>query len=134
MSNKQQRKMPTERQIREYWAEWLSSENSDKFDSPQEAREKGVCFACGMKAMGNIERAHITARCEGGTDTLDNLHMLCKACHKDSEFLSGDAYFQWFRERTAFDMFASVIMRSGGVDAWKAIQDAAQATQPEARP
>lgn len=124
--------MPSERQIRSYWSEWLSGRISDKFDSPQEAMEEGVCFACGMTADGGIERAHIIPRCDGGSDEPDNLHMLCRTCHKDSEFLSGDAYRQWFEERTAIDMLMSKAVRNGGANLWRDMQ--ANTAPPVARP
>lgn len=107
---KQIRKMPTENAIRKYWSESLWEIKG--FDSADEFINKGTCFACGMDA-GGIERAHIKAKCEGGSDTVENLHMLCHVCHKDSEFLSGDQYADWFHSRSVMDMLISAACRRG---------------------
>jgi hypothetical protein len=121
---KQTRKMPTERQIRTYWADKLGlttenykefsphTEKQWKFDSPTEAMEPGICFACGMASKG-LERAHITARCNGGSDTVENLHMLCHCCHKDSEVVEGEAYWEWFWSRTMEDVCISAMLKTG---------------------
>ena len=45
------------------------------------------------------ERCHIQAKVNGGTDTVKNLHLLCKDCHKDSEFLEDLDYFKWIEAR-----------------------------------
>ena len=60
-----------------------------------------VCFACG--AIAQLQRAHILADNLGGSSEVDNLHLLCKPCHVESEFLSGDLYFKWFTEKTIGD-------------------------------
>jgi 5-methylcytosine-specific restriction protein A len=48
------------------------------------ARDKGLCVAC--KARGNTnlgkEVDHITPLAKGGTDDLENLQLLCVACHE----------------------------------------------------
>ena len=105
---KQVRKMPSTKQIRRHWASFLVREKG--FDSEQEAMEEGICFACGQD--GN-ERCHIKAKQEGGTDHESNLHILCEICHKDSEYLSGDAYFYWLRHRTPVDAFISFAVKRG---------------------
>lgn len=110
------RKMPTCDAIRRHWAEKLVE--IGKFDSVQEVMEANYCFACGMivesvtqpaeEDQGQVlERAHIKARCEGGTDDLDNLHLLCEICHKDSEFHEGTEYWDWLGKRTAVDVAIS---------------------------
>jgi len=76
---KQKRMMPSERAIRTYWLR--TDLPKDKgFDAIEFMG--GICFACGMDSK--CERAHILARCVGGTDSAENLHMLCGICHKDS--------------------------------------------------
>lgn len=74
--------------------------------------ENDYCFACGMYD-GGTDRAHILARCEGGTDDVENLHLLCNTCHKDSEIISGDRYTEWLLERSVMDMLMSRAFRSG---------------------
>jgi hypothetical protein len=83
--------------------------------------EPDVCFACGMEASG-FERCHIFPRVKGGPESADNLHMLCKVCHKDSEYLEGEAYWRWFWERTASDMLMSRAARSG-LNLWALMND-----------
>ena len=103
MSN--DRKMPTKKAIKTYWANHLVS--IKKFDSIEELFEADYCFACGSIDDENTqytERAHIKARCDGGSDTVENLHLLCSFCHKSSEFIEGDDYERWFMEQNAFRM------------------------------
>ena len=102
------RKMPTELAIRAHWADrlWLAK----GYDSKAEFMERGTCFACGMS--GN-ERAHILARAAGGDDTPENLHILCGVCHKDSEYLEGNAYMDWLMDRSALSMIMSGASRRG---------------------
>ena len=56
----------------------------------------GCCFRCGYKTK-NLEAAHITARVNGGSNSPDNLHLLCSLCHTASELKEGKAYWSWFR-------------------------------------
>jgi len=51
------------------------------------------CFACGNHV--GVERAHILALTEGGGNEVENLHLLCKGCHAESENLSGKSYWKW---------------------------------------
>ena len=102
------RKMPTEIAIRRHWAASLWALKG--FDSASEFMERGTCFACGMD--GN-ERAHIVARAAGGADDVENLHILCGVCHKDSERLEGVRYMAWLAERTTVDRLMSEAMRCG---------------------
>lgn len=55
------------------------------------------CFACGLQKI--TQRAHILAVSEGGNDTVENLHLLCKSCHDESDMLSGQAYWNWFNDK-----------------------------------
>lgn len=96
---KQIRNMPSEGVIRAYWAPKLWKVKG--FDSLEEFLESGLCFACGWSRP--LERAHILAKSEGGSDDVSNLHMLCRSCHKCSEMVSGDMYNKWFLERETFD-------------------------------
>ncbi len=112
-ANSKTRKMPSENKIRAYWCERIY-ERKD-FDSPQEVLEKGICFACGIATQ--VYRAHIKARCDGGSDNVENLHMLCGICHRVSEFLSDDLYWDWFWERQRMDTAVFHAM-SNGFNAW----------------
>ena len=103
--NKVPRKMPTERAIRAFWADKLWRVKG--YDSPEEFMESGYCFACGW--YRELHRAHIQPRCNGGSDTVENLHMLCRTCHKASEFIDGDDYNKWLLERGQLDGVLSLI-------------------------
>jgi 5-methylcytosine-specific restriction endonuclease McrA len=103
------RKMPTKLSIKNHWAAYLIKIN--KFDSYEELFEAEYCFACGMNSDGDIERAHIKARCEGGSDNVENLHLLCGFCHKQSEFINGKKYKTWFMEQNGLTMMLAAISR-----------------------
>lgn len=60
-------------------------------DRPQ----KGLCFACGWHRR--LERCHINAKVTGGSDEVSNLHLLCGWCHRLSEGLEGEGYWEWLR-------------------------------------
>lgn len=79
------RKMPSQKKIFEHWEIRLDS------IYPQQ------CFACSSLDTTKLERAHILARCNGGSDEVDNLHLLCRNCHVSSETISGEKYWQWFK-------------------------------------
>ena len=92
---KNPRRMPTKKAIKTHWAKWLVY--FEKFDSVDELFEADYCFACGMEEK--TERAHILAKFKGGSDEVDNLHLLCPQCHKASEFMDGVDYNKWLLER-----------------------------------
>ena len=54
-----------------------------------------ACMACGR--FKKIQRAHILPVCEGGDNSLSNIHLLCAGCHGESENLSGEKYWNWMR-------------------------------------
>jgi hypothetical protein len=71
----QKRKMPSRKAIASFWNDELGYNNGNN------------CFACHWG--GALERCHITARHNGGSDGVENLHVLCQACHDDSEAIEG---------------------------------------------
>lgn len=84
--------MPTRKKIFYYW--------SDKIET---AVDDNTCFKCGFTVIGStaVERAHIKASCDGGTEELDNLHLLCKNCHIESELLDDELYWFWFNDNSS---------------------------------
>ena len=100
--SRQNRKYVSIKKVKEFWASKLV--DLGKFDSIHEVMESPIsdqdgeqchyCFACGK--MGDVDRAHILARVEGGSDGVENIHLLCHYCHVLSELLSGDHYWRWF--------------------------------------
>jgi hypothetical protein len=74
--------MPSKKQICEYWD-----------GHPDLIVLEDTCWRCGVLST-YLERAHILPRLEGGTNDESNLHLLCKMCHKQTEFLWGEPYWQ----------------------------------------
>ncbi|TAI63422.1 hypothetical protein CWO89_24370 [Bradyrhizobium sp. Leo170] len=110
---RQRRKMAKEQAIREYWAKVPGFYERKGFDSADEFLEHGTCFACGFIYRDPPQRAHIYPHVKGGSGDPDNLHMLCYVCHKDSEHLEGDAYWDWFWERDFLSAALSLACRNG---------------------
>lgn len=104
------RRMPTSDAIREFWAPRLWGAKG--YDSMNEFLEADYCFACGWLEW-KTERAHILARSKGGSDDVENLHLLCPTCHQDSEALSGSEYDKWLMSRHSLDMVFSTAIRCG---------------------
>jgi len=77
----QQRNMPTKAQIYEHWAPlmWNPPKPYDKYKT---------CWACGFQF--GTQRCHIKAKCDGGTDEVANLLLLCKRCHWSQETICID--------------------------------------------
>lgn len=104
--------MPKKIDILEFWAERILKEYPDKYHmdiyfEPQTDDDKSykeynhwrtsVCFACGSHI--GTERCHILPVNQGGNNKLDNLHLLCKECHLESEYLHGTVYWEWFKTK-----------------------------------
>jgi len=90
----------------DYWRDWVWK----KHDDPP---EDGFCWACGMIPTRGLERAHIQARCNGGPDTVENLHLLCCYCHKASEYREGDDYWNWIETWTFVDVVMGWGLKNG---------------------
>ena len=90
------RNMPSKKDIYEYWKYKLNPDYSNL-----------SCFKCGFDK--GIQRAHIKSVCEGGTDELNNIHLLCKNCHLDSEAWSGYVYDIWLSSLTK-ESFANKLL------------------------
>jgi hypothetical protein len=106
----QKRTMPTVAKVRAHWAGWVRDTMDDDDESPltmEDGRKGGLCYACGLY-WTDCERAHIVARSNGGTDSVDNLHMLCRTCHRASEPHEGDAYWEWM---TGWTMTHAILAR-----------------------
>jgi len=91
----QKRKMPSRKAIAVFWNDKLDYINANR------------CFACSWG--GKLERCHIIARCNGGNDNVENLHVLCTTCHDDSEYKEEKEYFAWLnyvREKVSRNWFA----------------------------
>lgn len=64
-----------------------------KLNPPLEARAMGFCEKCGTEMVsGGDVRHHRKLRSQGGRHTLDNLVLICQACHTWIHANPGDAY------------------------------------------
>jgi len=92
--------MPTRKRIFEYW--------QDKINS---ALDDNTCFKCGFTGgFTAVERCHITSVFNNGTDDLDNLHLLCSNCHKQSEPYESSLYFDWFYSINNIDFMVNAMI------------------------
>ena len=100
----QKRQMATKKQIYEFWQNDLITMGKHN----KKTMFLKTCFACQITAtdISNdsdyeimIYKAHIIAKCEGGSDSVENLHLLCRECHNASEYKSGENYWKWFKKR-----------------------------------
>ena len=109
--------MDTQKRIFDYWRDRLVNIGKYWLDEGE-----GVCFACGT--IGFLERCHILARCCGGSDETNNLHLLCPECHIESEGISGEIYNRWFlsknpsnsaslKRKVSFAVFVAQSIKSG---------------------
>ena len=105
----QSRKMPSGRAVVNFWkAELERLGKADQVELSACLSQKpleGICFACGW--IEELEKAHITARCEDGSDSVENIHLLCRRCHFTSERLSGGDYWNWFNSQNMWSALAS---------------------------
>lgn len=104
------RRPKSHKSIRKHWAPffWQKKNFDSEFEFIEEAK---TCFACGLNWEGfdnPLEGAHIIARCNGGSDEVDNLVLLCRCCHKAQEAnsiirSSREGTLKWILERTELD-------------------------------
>lgn len=55
------------------------------------------CMACERETA--LHRAHIIPLVSGGSNELNNFHLLCPTCHHESEGWIGKAYTAWYEAR-----------------------------------
>lgn len=58
------------------------------------------CYACGKEE--HLERAHILAKAQKGSNYASNFHVLCRLCHSESEYLDGADYWIWLCLKSHF--------------------------------
>ena len=93
--------MPSKAQIVKYWLEELITQHEKYWmeaayeENCSPSMPQSICFACGS-AIGT-ERCHIIPKDKGGSDLVNNLHLLCKECHLESEpIIDSEQYLDWF--------------------------------------
>ena len=99
---------PSKEAIKAAWSFYLI--DLGKFDSLTELWEPQVdpdgsgrdfCWGCGM--LERVERAHIDAHMEGGSNEVWNYNLLCPECHRTSEMVQGARYMEWLTARNFAD-------------------------------
>jgi hypothetical protein len=106
------RKMPTKKDIYKYWSSNLIS-RYDKFwldDWDDDKIQLNYCFACGSNI--GVQRAHIIPKCEGGTDDIKNIHLLCPMCHIESEPFKPPLYGEWFKFKNSTNSGAYLMIEN----------------------
>ena len=97
------RNMPSRAKIFEYWK-----------DKIHNAKNDNTCFKCGITSIFEdtviVDRAHILAVCEKGSDDVDNLHLLCRNCHKESEAHNGNEYKLWMASKNREEFTKSLFV------------------------
>ncbi|MGD9671833.1 MAG: HNH endonuclease [Hyphomicrobiaceae bacterium] len=89
--------MPSPKAIRAFWAPRLAQlgKVGDVIDLLEDDWNGFPrCFRCGNPHI--LQRAHIIALQAGGSNHANNLHLLCKPCHVESEHMPYDQYWAWF--------------------------------------
>lgn len=93
--------MPSKKSIWDYWYEKILSDKTNYIYDYNEIS----CFACGRK--NGIERCHLVAHINGGDESVENLHLLCRSCHFDTEGLyelDPIHYYAYLRFKTSYDI------------------------------
>lgn len=109
--------MPTKYQILTYWFHilqngynkpWMSIFNDDDYDKTEKT---DTCFACG--ASIGTERCHIIPLSESNDNSIENIHLLCKYCHLESEsFNTKEMYFEWFKFKNPTNSGAILMLKN----------------------
>jgi 5-methylcytosine-specific restriction endonuclease McrA len=91
------RNMPKKSDIAKYWYDILIDTERYWMDFYDDFgfNKNHVCFACGTE--GIVQRCHIIPKHKNGADDINNIHLLCRECHIESEELCELVpYIEWF--------------------------------------
>lgn len=100
MGDSSSRNMPTWKQVAKYWSSMFIKHD---WEVDHEILYNKQCFACGRH--GKIQRCHIKPKWNGGSDDVKNIHLLCVACHEESESIYGLAYWRWYKHKRNVEFF-----------------------------
>ena len=97
----------TRLQIARYWMEWeITNGQLAPFASQAWDYDEAACMACGWAFIpanwnkSSLERCHIIPRYKGGSDEVDNLVLMCSACHaRHPDWLEPEQTFKWMKAR-----------------------------------
>ena len=111
---------PTIKQIKAAWCFWLveigkfdslteiwEPQQKDWLEDSPELKGRDYCWGCGMAE--EVERAHIIAHMEGGSNEVENYGLLCRYCHIASEMIDGLEYMNWLETRNASHVWFELI-------------------------
>lgn len=102
-------------QIEDHWKWALLSWGVFRNETDFALNARYTCWSCGLRHGDRLKayRCHIRAKCEGGSCDAWNHHLLCGSCHRESEFMSGTIYWQWFHSR---DRIERMLLRGIALD------------------
>lgn len=72
--------MPSKKAIKSYW---LDVDEYLVMRQNPYSSDESWCFSCGRTR--GVERCHIVPHCQGGNESVENLHLLCRSCHFKTE-------------------------------------------------
>lgn len=96
--------MPSRLEIAQYWF----PKHFARFGRSRTGDDEllhNECWACGDNCF-RIERCHIHSLWDGGSNTADNLVLLCRPCHEESEQLPPDTFWTWIRNKRQIDFLS----------------------------
>jgi len=98
---------------------WLKCDNDIFINKPSIKSKLNLgdvtCFCCGDH-RGNLEKAHIIPVSSGGSDDINNIHILCKSCHLRTESLTDipvigkELYFNFIKKHPELCLIREEIM------------------------
>lgn len=108
-------------EIKKYWFQKLKRIGKIENIKRCDFLKKDYCFSC-LRVGPRLDRAHILAHSLGGEDMPPNLHLLCSACHHQSEEYSGERYWYWFEKQNAIHSILYDITRYSGLSTQKIVR------------
>ena len=87
--------MQSKNKIVEYWRD-----NTHINIFPYWKDAETQCWRCGYKFTKDLQRCHIIPRALGGSDSADNLILLCRNCHREAPDVNDSAFMLRWLEAT----------------------------------
>ncbi len=102
---KNRKGMPTKLAVVKYWVDKLTQTDEYGIKTSLDCYYDGdtkeatkICFACENTDL--TERCHIVSVDKGGSNSVDNIHLLCRECHLESENLDNKTlYIEWIKRK-----------------------------------
>ena len=111
---------------------WLKCDNDIFINKPSIKSKLNLgdvtCFCCGDH-RGNLEKAHIIPVSSGGSDDINNIHILCKSCHLRTESLTDipvigkELYFNFIKKHPELCLIREEITLKLIIENYELIQD-----------